>query len=68
MLKLFSFAILLYADYSEANKIENVKCSGENPRYYPGSTCETYWLCYNGYQYPEERLNILYIFIYILYI
>lgn len=55
MLWLCSFSILLYA---EANRIENIKCSGDNSRYYPGSTCETYWLCYDGYQYPEERFNI----------
>ena len=55
MMKLYSFAVLLYA---EANQIENVKCFGDNPRYYPGSTCQTYWLCHKGYQYPEERFYI----------
>ena len=55
MIKLYSFAVLLYA---EANQIENVKCFGDYPRYYPGSTCQTYWLCHKGYQYPEERFYI----------
>ena len=54
MLLLHSLVILIYAKAQEIN----LKCSGDNPRYYPGSTCQTFWICANGYQYPEERLKI----------
>ena len=35
--------------------IENPFCKGDLPRYYHGETCNTYWLCYDGYQYPTMQ-------------
>ena len=33
-------------------KRETYKFIGAVPQYYHGETCDTYWLCYGGYQYP----------------
>ena len=44
--------ILLFAFSNGIDLIENSFCKGDIPRYYHGETCNTYWLCYGGYQYP----------------
>ena len=33
-------------------KIKTVIIDDE-PQYFVGSTCRNYWLCFNGFQYPE---------------
>lgn len=51
-----SYILLNFSALSE--KIENLKCAGSTIRYYPGNTCSSYWLCFDGYQYPGQKSTV----------
>ena len=67
---MFNLFLFLIFDIDCVSHIENQFCNGKNfkyfsdkdelikgdvPRYYHGETCNTYWLCYDGYQYPTMQ-------------